>query len=194
MDAQEIGTMIQRLREQQNLTQKALAERLAVSDKTISKWETGRGLPDMALFQPLAEALQVSVSELFSGVQIVNQNRSGNLKKMGFYVCPICGNVLYSMGEGVFSCCGISLPKLQAEPATDTHALTIQQVEYDYVVSMEHPMEKTHFLSFFAYVTSDRISFIKCYPEQNSMVRFPMMGHGTIYSYCNRHGLFQVSV
>ena len=52
MDAQEIGTMIQRLREQQNLTQKALAERLAVSDKTISKWETGRGLPDMALFQP----------------------------------------------------------------------------------------------------------------------------------------------
>lgn len=41
MDAQEIGTMIQRLREQQNLTQKTLAERLAVSDKTISKWETG---------------------------------------------------------------------------------------------------------------------------------------------------------
>ena len=56
MNAQEIGTMIQRLREQQNLTQKALAERLAVSDKTISKWETGRGLPDMSLFQPLAEA------------------------------------------------------------------------------------------------------------------------------------------
>lgn len=99
MDAQEIGTMIQRLREQQNLTQKTLAERLAVSDKTISKWETGRGLPDMALFQPLAEALQVSVSELFSGVQIVNQNRSENLKKMGFYVCPICGNVLYSMAK-----------------------------------------------------------------------------------------------
>lgn len=194
MDAQEIGTMIQRLREQQNLTQKALAEHLTVSDKTISKWETGRGLPDMALFQPLAEALQVSVSELFSGVQIVNQNRSRNLKKMGFYVCPICGNVLYSMGEGVFSCCGISLPKLQAEPATNTHTRTIQQVEYDYVVSMEHPMEKTHFLSFFAYVTSDRISFVKCYPEQNPMVRFPMMGHGTIYSYCNRHGLFQVSV
>lgn len=88
MDAQEIGTMIQRLREQQNLTQKVLAERLAVSDKTISKWETGRGLPDMSLFQPLAEALQVSVSELFSGVQIVNQNRSGNLKKMSFYVLP----------------------------------------------------------------------------------------------------------
>ena len=148
----------------------------------------------MALFQPLAETLQVSVSELFSGVQIVNQNRSGNLKKMGFYVCPICGNVLYSMGEGVFSCCGISLPKLQAEPVTDAHTLTIQQVEYDYVVSMKHPMKKTHFLSFFAYVTSDRISFIKCYPEQNPMVRFPMMGHGTIYSYCNRHGLFQISV
>ena len=82
----------------------------------------------------------------------------------------------------------------RSEPATDAHTLTIQQVEYDYVVSMEHPMEKTHFLSFFAYVTSDRISFIKCYPEQNPMVRFPMMGHGTIYSYCNRHGLFQVSV
>ena len=189
-----LGKQISRLRAAKGLSQEDLANDLQVSRQSISKWETGRGLPDMALFQPLAEALQVSVSELFSGVQIVNQNRSGNLKKMGFYVCPICGNVLYSMGEGVFSCCGISLPKLQAEPATDTHTRTIQQVEYDYVVSMEHPMEKTHFLSFFAYVTSDRISFVKCYPEQNPMVRFPMMGHGTIYSYCNRHGLFQVSV
>lgn len=101
-------------------------EQLSVSDKTISKWETGRGFPDISLLEPLAAALQVSVAELLAGSYVVNQNRGGNLRKIGFYVCPICGNVIYAIREVVFSCCGIALPKLIAEDtADDTHMLTV---------------------------------------------------------------------
>ncbi len=189
------GSIIQKLREQKGMTQKVLAELLSVSDKTISKWETGRGLPDVTLLEPLAAALQVSVAELLAGSYVINQNRSGNLRKIGFYVCPICGNVIYAMGEGVFSCCGITLPKLVAEDmADDAHRLTVTQIEYDYHVTIQHPMQKSHFISFFAYVTYNRVQFLKCYPEQNPEVRFPIFGHGNIYGYCNQHGLFQVKV
>lgn len=189
------GTVIQTLRERKGFTQKELAEQLSVSDKTISKWETGRGFPDISLLEPLAAALQISVAELLAGSYVVNQNRSGNLKKVGFYVCPVCGNVIYSMGEGMFSCCGITLPKLTVEDAVDdTHTLVVSQIEYDYHVTIPHPMQKSHFISFFAYVTCNRIQFVKCYPEQNPEVRFPICGHGRIYTYCNQHGLFEIKI
>ena len=61
------GTMLKELRERKKLTQKELAEKLLISDKTISKWETGKGLPDITLVTPLAEALSISVAELFAG-------------------------------------------------------------------------------------------------------------------------------
>ncbi|MGN0592423.1 MAG: helix-turn-helix domain-containing protein [Ruminococcus sp.] len=188
------GTVIQKLREKNGDTQKSLAEKLSVSDKTISKWETGRGLPDITLLEPLAKALHVSVAELLSGESVTNRNRSGNMRKMGFYVCPICGNVITSIGEGVFSCCGITLPKLTAEPADAAHMLSVTQIEYDYYVTMAHPMLKEHFISFFAYVTDYRVQLIKLYPEQNPEARFSMCGHGIIYAYCNQHGLFQVRI
>ena len=61
------GEVIRGLREKRRLTQRDLAQRLNVSDKTVSKWETGRGLPDITLLEPLAGALSVSVTELLSG-------------------------------------------------------------------------------------------------------------------------------
>ena len=57
------GAAIRTLREKQHLTQAQLAERISVSDKTVSKWETGRGFPDVSLLEPLAAALRVSVPE-----------------------------------------------------------------------------------------------------------------------------------
>ena len=85
------GSVIRALREKQNYTQKQLAEAISVSDKTISKWETDRGLPDVTLLEPLAKALKVSVAELLSGEYVVNRNRSGNPERARFYICPICG-------------------------------------------------------------------------------------------------------
>ena len=64
------GAMIKRLREEKKISQNKLAETIGVSDKAVSRWETGRGYPDITLIEPLAEALGVSVIELFSAVRM----------------------------------------------------------------------------------------------------------------------------
>ncbi len=186
------GTTIRSLREQKQLTQKQLAEILSVSDKTISKWENGRGLPDISILMELAAALGVSVPELLTGELAVNSNRSCNIRKMSFYVCPVCGNVIQSIGMGAFSCCGVSLPPLEAEAAEGEHGLCIEESDGDYYITMEHPMEKSHYISFICYVNAERTEFVKLYPEQNAACRIQKRKRGIFYAYCNRHGLFRV--
>ena len=65
------GAVIKRLREEKNMTQQQLADKLSVSAKTISKWETAKGYPDITLLESIANALSVSVTELISGNTIV---------------------------------------------------------------------------------------------------------------------------
>ena len=184
------GSAIRLLREKKGYTQKQLAERLMVSDKAVSKWESGRGLPDISLIEPLAKTLGISVAELLSGECIQNTNRHGNMNKSRFYVCPVCGNVIFAAGEGAFSCCGVQLPPLEREEDDPEHQITTERIEDDLFVSVSHPMEKTHYISFFAYVSADRVQLVKLYPEQNAEARFPARGRGTLYAYCNHHGLF----
>ena len=186
------STTIKHLREKQNLTQAELAEKIGVSSKTISKWETAKGLPDISLLQPLAQALNISLIELMNGEQIANKNISANLLRSKFYVCPVCGNLLHSTGSAVISCCGITLPPLEAEEPDEAHQITIEPVEDEYFISIPHPMTKQHFISFIAFVTSDRVQFIKLYPEGNAETRIQRRGSGYLYLYCNRHGLFRV--
>lgn len=188
------GQTIRQLRERRGLTQKALAERLFVSDKAVSKWETGRGLPDGTLLQPLAEALGVSLPELLAGEEIINRNRSGNLRRMGIYVCPVCSNIITAMGEGVFSCCGIRLPVLEAEAPDSPHQISVERVEDEYLVTLDHPMVKDHYISFLLYSSTDRSQLVKLYPEGPARARFSIRGRGTICACCNRHGLFSVQV
>ena len=183
------GTTIKQLREKRNLTQADLAEQIGVSSKTVSKWETAKGLPDISLLQPLAEALGISLIELMNGQHITNQNISGNMLRCKFHVCPICGNVIHSLGNAVISCCGITLPALEAED--DEGALTIEKVEDEHFITISHPMTKQHFVSFVAFVTSDRLQMVKFYPEGNAETRLQLQGRGILYYYCNRHGLFK---
>ena len=194
MDAYVTGTTIKTLREARGLTQSGLAERLGVSDKTVSKWETAKGLPDITLVQPLAGALGVSVSELMSGEVVVNQNPSSNVLRSRFYVCPLCGNVVRAMGNASIACCGITLPPLEAEEPDCQHAVTIQEVEDEHFVAVHHPMTKDHFISFLAYVTLDRVQFVKFYPEGDPETRLQLRGRGTLYYYCNKHGLMKVKI
>lgn len=184
------GDTIKNLREQQTLTQKELAEILGVSDKTISKWETKRGLPDITLMEPLAKALHISVVELLTGEHIKNSNISSNMMRSKFYVCPICGNVIHTMGEGMISCCGITLPVLEMEQAEGIHEIRIEKVENEQYITIPHEMQKEHYISFLAYVTSNKFELIKLYAEGACEARFMLRGHGMLYCYCNRHGLF----
>lgn len=181
---------IRSLREKKGYTQKQLAQMLLVSDKAVSKWESGRGLPDISLIEPLAKTLGVSLAELLSGACVQNANRHGNMLKSKFYVCPVCGNALFSAGEGSFSCCGVLLPPLEAEEGDDAHTIALERIEGDLYISVRHPMEKTHFISFFALVTPNRVQMVKLYPEQDAEARIPAPECGIAYAYCNRHGLF----
>ena len=188
------GPAIKRFREARCLTQAQLAEKIGVSDKAVSKWETGKGLPDISLVEPLAKALGVSIMELMNGEQIINRNTSCNVLRAKFYVCPICGNVLTSMGDAVISCCGVALPPLEVEAAEGEHAIQLERVEDETFVTLSHPMSKTHFISFLAFVSSDRVQFAKLYPEGEAQTRLQLRGHGFLYAYCNRHGLFKQKV
>ena len=186
------GSTIRQLRETKHLTQAELAAKLSVSAKTISKWETAKGLPDISLLEPLAAALGVSVLELMQGEPVVNQNRAANLLRSKLYVCPVCGNVLHATGQAVVSCCGITLPPLEVEEPETGHEMKVECIDQDYYVTLDHPMTKSHYLSFLAYITSDWVQLRKLYPEQEAAGRFTRGGVGRIYAYCNQHGLFQV--
>lgn len=186
------GSTIKQLREARGLTQAELAEKIGVSSKTVSKWETAKGLPDISLLQPLAQALGISVIELMNGEHITNKNTSANLLRSKFYVCPICGNAIHSTGNALVSCCGITLPPLEAEPADDDHGITVESVEDEHFLTVHHPMTKQHFISFIAFVTSDRIQMVKLYPEGNAETRLQLRGMGYLYYYCNQHGLFKM--
>lgn len=188
------GTTIRELREKRGMTQKDLADQLCVSDKTVSKWENMRGLPDIMILEPLAEALGISVVELLSGEHIINQNIGSNMLRSKFYVCPICGNIIHTMGESVVSCCGITLPVLEAEECDETHSILAERIENEYYVTVDHEMTKEHYLSFLAYVTTDKVEILKLYPEENAQGRFLIRGRGMLYGYCNRHGLFQLKI
>ena len=185
------GATVKQLRERGKMTQAELAEKLGVSSKTVSKWETAKGLPDISLLQPLAQALGISVIELMNGEHIVNQNTAANMLRNKFYVCPVCGNVIHTLGNTVVSCCGITLPPLEAEEPDGDHTITVENVEDEHFITVHHPMTKAHYISFVAYVTSDRIQLVKLYPEGNAQTRLQMRGFGYLYYYCNRHGLFR---
>ena len=192
MDRYVTGDVIRRLRESKKMTQDELAEKLYVSSKAVSKWETGNGYPDISLLEPLAKALDISVIELLSGEDVCNANRSSNMLKGQFYVCPVCGNVIHSIGEALVSCCGITLPPVKPEETDEDHAIRVENVEDEYYVTVDHPMEKDHYISFLAAVSDQGVQFIKLYPEGSAEARFKRNRVRAIYAYCNRHGLFML--
>ena len=74
MNSYVTGAVIKELREKYHLTQAELAEKLNVSDKTVSKWETAKGYPDISLLDPIAKVFNVSITELLSGNMVNNVN------------------------------------------------------------------------------------------------------------------------
>ena len=191
MDQYLTGATIRSLREAKGLTQVQLAEKLGVTCKAVSKWETAKGLPDIMLIEPLAQTLGVSVTELMAGSAVSNRNVSGNMMRSVWYVCPVCGNILHASGTAVISCCGVNLTPLEAEEADDSHAATVETVEDERFVTIRHEMTKQHYISWIAYVTGDRVQMVKLYPEGNAETRLQMRGRGYLLYYCNVHGLMK---
>lgn len=190
MDCSKVGNLICSLRKEKNMTQKDIASRMNISDKTISKWERGLGCPDVSLLPELSQILGVNIEKLLLGDLNPNDSVGGNMKKVEFYVCPECGNLITSTGEASVSCCGRKLQELAAANPDDGHIMKIENVEDELYISTEHEMTKEHYISFIAFATGDKLIIAKQYPEWNPQFRLPRFGHGRIYSFCTKHGLF----
>lgn len=190
MDQQKTGALIRRLRLEKGLTQRALAEAVGVGDKAVSKWERGAGCPDVGTLGALAEALGTGVDQLLSGCLEANDTEGGNMKRIQFYVCPSCGNLMTATGAAELSCCGRRLEPLQAQPADEAHRPAVEQVEDEDYITFAHGMEKEHYIVFAALVGYDRVTVVRLYPEQGAELRIPRLRREKLYWYCSRHGLF----
>ena len=194
MDPRMIGSLICRLRKEQQLTQRQLAEQLCVSDKAVSKWERGLGCPDVSLLPDLARLLGIELEGLLSGQLDSNEPLGGTMKNLNFYICPNCGNVVTAMAEAAVSCCGKKLPALTPQKAPEGERLQVERIEEDYFISTDHPMEKGHYISFVALLTGDSILLRKQYPEWDLQLRLPAFAHGKLLWYCTQHGLFYQNI
>lgn len=190
MDCEKIGKMIYNLRKEKAMTQKQIADFMNISDKTISKWERGLGCPDVSLLPELSQIFGVNIEEILSGRIVLNETVGGNMKKLKFYVCPQCKNMITATGDANISCCGKKLEALEAVKASPEHLLIIEPVEDELYVSSSHAMSREHYISFVAYVTGDKVFVVKQYPEWNLSFRFHKLGHGKLYFHCSTHGLF----
>ncbi len=192
IDQKELGLLIKELRERKGMTQNELALSLNLSDRTISKWETGRGYPDITFLERIASLFSLSVAELLSGAGVSNRNVSGNMVKSAFYVCPVCGNTIVSTGEASVSCHGISLKRLERNRVDEEHAVTLEVVEDEYFISIKDPMTKECYISFIAALSSDRVQMVKLYSEGNAEARVKMNGVREILFYSNTDGLYTI--
>ena len=190
MDCQKVGNLIRQLRLEQKLTQLQLGEQLEVSDKAVSKWERGLGCPDLSLISRLATLFHVDTESLLAGELKQGLVLGGNMKKIVFYVCPECGNLVTSTVTTSITCCGRKLQEMEAVKASPEEKLQIEPIENDFFVSSNHEMTKEHYISFVALLTGDTLMVKKLYPEWNMQARLPQFGHGKLLWYCTKHGLF----
>lgn len=194
MDCARIGALLASLRREKGMTQRAVAEQLGVSDKAVSKWECGLGCPDLSLLPALSQVFGVNIGGILSGELHQNEQVGGNMKKVGFYRCPGCGNLIAATGEAEISCCGRNLERMQPTAAQGEHLIHAEMIEDEWFVTVDHPMEKDHYITALVLATADRLLLTKLYPEQGAQARFKRCGKGVLYACCNRHGLFSLPV
>ena len=194
MNNVKIGKLIYNLRKEKNLTQVQLAERMNISDKTVSKWERGFGCPEVSLLPELSTILDVDLENLLSGELDRNEILGGSMKNLQFYICPACGNMVTAITDTNMSCCGKKMKALKPQKANENEKLTVETVENDFYITSDHPMESGHYIAFIALLTGDSILLKKQYPEWDLQVRIPVLAHGRLLWYCNKHGLFYMEI
>ena len=189
-----ISHTIARLRKERGMTQAQLAERVYVTRQAVSRWETGESEPGVDMRKLLAGVFGVSSAQLFEsdGCDVQNRNQAANAVKSVFYVCPACGNIVWSMGEIGCTCCGNPLQPLSAAQAHGEHEASIEISDGCQVVRLEHPMSKDHHIRFIACVVDDLVRIKRLYPEQDATASFFMQGPSMLFAFCSEHGLFRL--
>jgi len=190
LDQIKTGILIKKFRTASGLTQKQLAESLNVSDKAVSKWECGNGCPDISLLSQIADIFGTDIRSLLTGEINKNEREKGNMKKLRFYVCKECGNIITSSSDTDITCCGNKLSPLEPQKAEDNDRLITEDIGGEWSVTSEHEMTKEHYISFVAYVSDSAAMLFKQYPEWGVQVHLPLYRSGRLVWYCTKHGLF----
>lgn len=184
-----IGETIAALRRERGITQEALAGAVGVSAAAVSKWETGKGYPDISLLPALSDSLGVAPGTLLLGELCANDVVGGNMKKTKYAVCPACGSITLTTGEAEITCCDRKLAALVPKKADAGEKLTVEPVENEWYITSAHAMTKEDYISFVAFQTGDRVQLIKQYPEWDLHVRIERRGHGMLLWYSAKAGL-----
>ena len=189
MDQMKTGRLIKRFRTEKGLTQKQLADIINVSDKTVSKWECGNGCPDVSLLSALSDIFGIDVQVLLTGKIDINEKEEGNMKKLKFYVCGDCGNIITATSDAAVTCCGNKLSALEAKKADKEDQLKIEDIGGEWYITSDHEMTKEHYISFAAYVSDSSVMIFKQYPEWGVNITLPVYRSGRLVWYCNKCGL-----
>lgn len=189
MENEKIGTTIRQLRLERGMTQKQLAEALFLSDKAISKWERGAGVPDISVIGHVASILGVDLSVLLAGSLDPNMKVGGNMNASTYYVCPTCHNLSVCTGNAQVTCCGRPLTPLELKKANPNQELTVTLEGQEWYVTCEHPMTKENYIMFVALVNGSFMQLVKLYPEWGVNIRFIRQGYGRLLWYTPQDGL-----
>ena len=185
-----LADKIVQLRKKNGWSQEELAAQLNVSRQAVSKWERGLGCPDISLLRELAGLLRVDVRSLLTGELNESERDGGNMRRIRFYVCPLCGNVVTMTGEAQVSCCGRTLEAMKPVPCDEAHAIRVTPMDGGTHIEFDHGMSKAHHIRFVAAVGFDRVLLVRLYAEQGSELRMPYMPRATYYIGCSQDGLF----
>ena len=188
MDPIKTGLLIRQFRTERGLTQKQLAAELHVSDKAVSKWERGSGCPDVSLLFSLAEIFGTDIRVLLSGETEKNEKENGNMKKMKFYVCKTCGNIITAASDVAVTCCGTRLTAAEPRKAAEHEQLKIEDLGGEWFITADHEMSKSHYIAFVAYVNDSQAVLFRQYPEWDLQITLPLYRAGRLIWYCTQCG------
>lgn len=191
MNQIQTGQLIRQLRLARRMTQRTLAERIGVTDKAVSKWERGCGVPDVETLPILADVLQADVKALLSGSLDEAKSASGNLRRVCFFVCPVCGNVVAAAAPASICCCGRKVQALKPQRLSDAERLNAVRDDGEWYITSPHEMTRSHHIRFLAAVSTDTVYLRHLYPEWTLETRLPMLPHAKLVWYCTKHGLFE---
>ena len=116
------------------------------------------------------------------------------MKKLRFYVCRECGNIVTATSEAAVTCCGSRLEAIEPRKAEESEKLNIENTGSELYITSCHEMTKEHYISFAAYQSDSTFMMFKQYPEWPMQARLPIFRTGRLVWYCDKCGLLWQSI
>lgn len=136
----------------------------------------------------LSAGLKVNVEQILNGECRHIQKAGEKMKNTKYYICPCCGNISVCTGNTQVNCCGQELKESIPKKASESQKLLVEDIDGEWYISSDHPMEKDNYISFVIFVSGGSLQIFRQYPEWSLQVRIPKRGHGTLLWYSNDQG------